>query len=48
MIKIEVEKIKQFMGKLQEIRATEENCIQLNKENIIDQQMLDRFLNATK
>ena len=27
MIKIEVEKIKQFMGKIQEIRTTEENCI---------------------
>ena len=27
VIKIEVEKIKQFMGKIQEIKGTEENCI---------------------
>jgi hypothetical protein len=26
-IRIEVEKIKQFKGKIQEIRETEENCI---------------------
>jgi len=26
-IKVEVEKIKQFRGKLQEIRDSEENCI---------------------
>jgi hypothetical protein len=48
LIKIEVEKIKQFMGKLQEIKATEENCIHLIKEKISDKAMLDRFLQASK
>ena len=44
-----MEKIRQFKGKLQEIRDAEENCIQLMKgQQIKDRMTLDKFLQASK